>query len=114
MEIIAGCEPLQPRGFDPMNLTCLSGTEVLHARIVMLGNSTGRVEVMNHPSLSVSAGKHPLLDGANRLTVRGLDQPQVTVAEGGGVEVRAGGCAVEFSRAAVDTSQPQWLVITLQ
>jgi hypothetical protein len=52
-------KPLEPHGFDPMNLRVLESGEVLHQRFVRLGNPTGSFEVMGVPVLTFGE-PHPM------------------------------------------------------
>ena len=67
--LVEPAEPLQPQGFDPLNVERLTATEVLHTRFVKLGNSAGTIEVLGARCLTESAGKHPLFDGIRRATI---------------------------------------------
>lgn len=89
VEIGAG-EPLWSRGFDPMNVERLGPADVLHGRYLALGNASGALEVLNHPSLTVAAGDHPLFTGVRRVMIAGLGSPP---------EVRESGCAVGWDLA---------------
>ncbi len=47
--------PLQPQGFDPMNMQALEQGEVLHNRYLRLGDQLGSLEVLDAPSLTFGA-----------------------------------------------------------
>jgi hypothetical protein len=100
MEIVAGKEPLWPQGFDPWNVQNVSTQpgdyDILHTRWVKLGNGSGAIEVLNHPSLTMGVGPHPLFNGAKRLIVTGLREPKVTEA-GGKVTIAAEGAKGTFT-----------------
>jgi hypothetical protein len=56
---IRSAKPLEPRGFDPMNLKPLESGEVLHQRFLRLGNAQGSFEVMGVPILTFG-DSHPM------------------------------------------------------
>ena len=70
-------EPMQPQGFDPLNVERLSASEVLHTRFVKLSNSAGSVEVLGLRCLTESAGKHPLFAGIRRATIELPGPPRI-------------------------------------
>ena len=91
--------PLQPAGFDPMNVTSLSEKEILHHRFLRLKNSFGAVEVMDRESLSEGCGEHPLFNGVCKLTVTGFSsKPSLSESEGK-VIVKSEGFTAEFKNA---------------
>jgi hypothetical protein len=51
--------PLEPQGFDPMNLRALEAGEVLHQRFLRLGDKRGWFEVMGVPVLTFGE-PHPM------------------------------------------------------
>lgn len=97
---VSEVEPLWPQGFDPINVTRLAGTRVLHTRFLRLGNSAGRVEVLNAEALTEGIGPHPLLQGVRRVVLPGVAEPEVTDSCGR-VTVRVPGLTVEFDGARV-------------
>jgi hypothetical protein len=102
--IIRAERPLFPQGFDPLNVSVVAPGEVLHARLVKLGNDAGSVEVIGRPALSEAAGAHPLFNGVRTLTVTGLDSaPRVTVADSG-LSISADGISGRFRGGRVDTA----------
>ena len=102
--IIKAASPLFPQGFDPLNVNVVAPGEVLHSRLVKLGNDAGSVEVIGRPSLSEAAGKHPLFNGVRTLTVTGLDTaPRVRLA-GRSLTISADGISGMFRGATVDTA----------
>ena len=80
--VLEPAEPLQPQGFDPLNVERLAATEVLHTRFLKLGNSAGTVEVLGRRCLTESAGKHPLFDGIRRATIELPSAPKIEEADG--------------------------------
>jgi hypothetical protein len=71
----AGSAPFFPQGFDPLNVTRLSPTEILHSRFLKLQGSLGSVELLSRASLTAGQpGAHPLFNGVVRLTVAGLPE----------------------------------------
>ena len=70
------------RGFDPWIVANLGDHLVLHTRWMKVGNGSGSLEVLDHPSLTEGVGPHPLFNGARKLVVTGLAEPKVVEAEG--------------------------------
>jgi hypothetical protein len=102
--IIEAASPLFPQGFDPLNVSVVAPGEVLHARLVKLGNDAGSVEVIGRPALSEAAGKHPLFNGVRTLTVTGLDAaPRVSLADSS-LSISADGISGMFRGATVVTA----------
>jgi hypothetical protein len=95
----AGSQPLQPQGFDPLNLDNLGGGEVLHHRWVKLGNDRGTLEVLDRESLTTAAGNHPLFDGVRTLTLTGVAEPKIQ--RGSTVKIEAKGFSATFTGAIV-------------
>jgi len=106
-------EPLWPNGFDPMNVTAVTVSEVLHRRWVKLGNEAGFVEVLNRPALSTAAGDHPLMEGVRKVEITGIANEPTTGDKEGTVLVSAEGVRIEFKRAAV-TKHFQTLTVVLK
>jgi hypothetical protein len=69
--------PLQPQGFDPMNLETLETNEVLHNRYLRLGDQRGSLEVQNVQTLTIGT-EHPFL--INTLYVKLPNAPSVNRA----------------------------------
>jgi hypothetical protein len=92
----AGDVPFFPQGFDPLNVSRLSPTAILHTRFLKLQGGLGAIEVLGGTVLTEGApGAHPLFNGVHRLTVTGLsaapsmsDSAGVTVIEAPGVSAR--------------------------
>lgn len=112
LTVMAESEPLWPAGFDPMNLHLLGGGDVLHARMIQLANSFGRIEVFDLPAVTAAAGPHPLFTGVRALTVAGLDGVITPTASGGEVEIVAPGCHARFRQAVVEGEHPHVHVTT--
>ena len=94
--------PLQPAGFDPMNVTSLSEKEILHHRFLRLKNSLGSVEVMDRKSLSEGCGEHPLFNGVCKLIVAGFSsKPSISESEGK-VIIKSEGFTAEFKNAKLE------------
>jgi hypothetical protein len=102
--IIQAAHPLFPQGFDPLNVKVLAPGEVLHARLVKLGNDAGSVEVIGRASLSEAAGAHPLFNGVRALTITGIDSPPRVIREGDGLSLSAEGITGMFRGARADTA----------
>jgi hypothetical protein len=101
--IIRAASPLFPQGFDPLNVNVVAPGEVLHARLVKLGNDAGSVEVMGRPSLSEAAGTHPLFSGVRKLTVTGFKEPPRITKADSGLSISADGITGMFRGARADT-----------
>lgn len=102
--VIQAASPLFPQGFDPLNVSVVAPGEVLHSRLVKLGNDAGSVEVIGRASLSEAAGAHPLFNGVRTLTVTGLEAPPSITGADGGLRVTADGISGEFRGATADTA----------
>lgn len=109
--IIEAASPLFPQGFDPLNVNVVAPGEVLHARLVKLGNDGGSVEVIGRASLSEAAGAHPLFNGVRTLTVTGLAKPPSVTSADSGLSISADGITGMFRGATADTSG---MVVTLR
>jgi hypothetical protein len=106
-------KPLMLQGFDPINVERLSATEVLHERMVKLGNEAGSLEILDHDSLTVAPGPHPLFSGVRTLMVAGLSAKPEISAGGGKVQVTAPPVRIVFTGAQVEF-QAQTAVIRLE
>ena len=96
---------LWPQGFDPVNVLRLSEAEILHSRFLRLGNGSGKLEIMNHISLSEGFGPHPLFNGTRKLTVKGLlSKPEVRTDEGK-ISITGEGIQLDFQDATVQISE---------
>jgi hypothetical protein len=96
-------KPLAMDAFDPINVTRLSKREILHKRWLKLHNNAGSLEILNHGSVTVGAGAHPLFDGVQRWTTAGLpDRPDVR-QEGTSVSVTSPMLKITFSNAEVES-----------
>jgi hypothetical protein len=100
-------EPLQLRGFDPLNVV-LVDDGVLHARFLSLGHEGGELEAIDEAdadidALTEAAGEHPLYAGVRRVTIAGLAEPEV-LAQDGAVTARAPGLTVSFRGARAESS----------
>jgi hypothetical protein len=100
-----GEKPLFVQGFDPLNVSLVSPTEILHRRMVRLGNEAGWIELVGRPSLTEGReGQHPLFAGVRRLTVGGSTGP-VTVRDSAGTTLVDGeGIRGHFVLAKTDTA----------
>jgi hypothetical protein len=93
--VLEPAEPMQPQGFDPLNVERLSASEILHTRFVKLSNSAGSVEVLGLRRLTESAGKHPLFEGIRRATIE-LPGPPRIEEEGGTIRITGEGLTVAY------------------
>jgi hypothetical protein len=100
--VVDGGEPLWPQHFDPLNVRGLAGGEVLHSRWLQLGNSAGQVEVLDHASLTVPAGRHPLFEGVRELVVTGLASEPEVRATADSLAVRAPGVRLAMRGARLE------------
>lgn len=66
------------RGFDPMNVTVLSGGQLLHRRYLRFGNAEVEGEIMGRACLSFSSSEPLLASGIDEIRVLGLEEVQVT------------------------------------
>ncbi len=96
----SGGEPLWPQGFDPLNVERVGPVQVLHGRFVALGNSLGKLEVLDASALTTGAGPHPLFQGVNRVLLTGLAKPELVEADGA-VRLTAPGVTLDFRKARV-------------
>jgi hypothetical protein len=103
LEVVAGKEPLWPQAFDPWNVTVLDSKEVLHTRLLKLGNASGEIEILGRFALTEAAGAHPLFNGVQRVTVTGLADPKVTNA-GGKLKLSGQGITATLSGTVVRKS----------
>ena len=91
----SGNAPMFPAGFDPLNVSRLSPTEILHTRFLKLQGPRGTLEMLGRSALTEGgAGAHPLFAGVRRVTltaVTGLavrDSAGVLAADAAGVSIR--------------------------
>ncbi len=74
LEITSGT-PLQPQGFDPINLEALETGEVLHSRYLRLGDANGWLEMLGASCLTFGAD-HPWL--VTKMYIKLPNAPSVT------------------------------------
>ncbi len=96
-----GDDVLFPTGFDPLNVSVVGETEVVHTRLLDLKNAAGSLEVIGRAVLTEGMGPHPLFNGVRRVRVSGLpNEPAVqrigddTLVSGDGVQARFTGARV--------------------
>lgn len=72
------------QGFDPLNVSRLSEKEILHTRMIKLGEKElGTIEMMNGKAITEAAGAHPLFGGVRRITISGIpDEPEISTKQG--------------------------------
>jgi hypothetical protein len=112
-QIVVSASPQRPlsfQGFDPLNITVLSSTEVLHSRFLKLGGDDGSVRILDHGSLTEGAGSHPLFNGARKVTIAGITDKPVVKENGGSILVTAAGVRAEFRHALVRIDQKRIIV----
>jgi hypothetical protein len=96
--------PFFPQGFDPLNVSRLSPTEILHSRFLKLQGPLGALDVLGTSTLTEGTpGQHPLFAGVRRVTITGLtvppsmrDSADVLVVETGGVALRLRGARADI------------------
>jgi hypothetical protein len=87
----AGDGPFFPQGFDPLNVSRVSPTEILHTRFLKLQGALGAIELLGGAVLTEgAAGAHPLFNGVHRVTAAGLPAT-VQVRDSAGTLVVSGG-----------------------
>lgn len=107
--------PLWPQAFDPINVERVAGG-VLHTRYLELGNDSGSIELLDADgvdltALTESAGDHPLFNGIARVTVAGIEEPDVVI-DGERIVLHTAGFRAEF-RAASLRREARTLVVSL-
>jgi len=106
-------KPLLLRNFDPINVERLSEREILHTRMLQLGNDAGSLEILNHGSMTTAAGAHPLFDGVRKWTAAGLEaQPEIQ-RDGDKISITAPSVKVSFTGAETEL-QPQAVAVHLR
>ncbi len=99
----ANGQPLKLDSFDPMNVTRLSPQLILHKRWLKLHNDSGSLEILNHGSITVAAGEHPLFDGVRRWTAAGLPEPPQVKRDGARVTISSPMLNIAFSNAEFES-----------
>jgi len=97
-----GNAPLFPQSFDPLNVTRLTASDVLHSRFIRVGSAAGSIEVLGHMSITEGIGSHPMFSGIRRVTVAGLFEEPVIGDSAGSVTVRSPGVSATFTPATVE------------
>jgi hypothetical protein len=105
--------PLWPQGFDPLNVERVAGG-FLHTRFLRSGNDTGELEAIDEADVDLEAltegvGPHPLFNGFRRVTVAGLEKPQISI-EGDRVSLRAPGVTARFDSASVVVDRTEVII----
>jgi hypothetical protein len=104
--------PFQVQGFDPLNVEKVAPDQVVHRRFIQLQQGAASLEIMDHRSLSIAAGGHPLFSGVRRLIVTGLAlRPSVSEGEHG-LRVSAKGLMFEGPASLVERGDT--LVVSLR
>jgi hypothetical protein len=74
---------LQPRGFDPMNILKVTDKEILHLRMLALSCSSGNLQTMGLPALTLAKGPHPFFSGIKRVEIAGFTEiPEINERDG--------------------------------
>jgi hypothetical protein len=112
--IDADASPLFPQGFDPLNVSRVSATEVLHSRFLKLGNDRATVELLGQAALTEGrAGQHPLFNGVRRVTIPGLsavtvrDSAGVLLVQASGLQARLRGMTADTTGTTVSVHPPR-------
>jgi hypothetical protein len=104
LEVDAGGAAFFPQRFDPLNVSRLSSTEILHGRYLALQGSLGSVELLGGSALTEgNPGAHPLFAGVRRVTLTGLLSAPTVRDSAGTIEVRADGIRMRLRGATADT-----------
>jgi hypothetical protein len=97
--------PLFPAGFDPLNVSRLSGAELLHSRFLTLQNDHGTIELLGGTALTEGqAGQHPLFAGVVRVVLAGLTRPPALRDSGAVMIVEAPGVQARLRRVTADVA----------
>lgn len=92
------------QGFDPINVFNLGGGEILHYRMLEMGNAACSVKIIGRASLSMAAGPHPLFSGVARITITGIATEPKIVKMSDKTVVSCEGVEIEANRVDVDTA----------
>lgn len=97
--------PLFPARFDPLNVTRLSATEILHTRFLKLQGPRGTVDVLGGSALTEGVpGQHPLFAGVRRVTIAGLASPPSMSDSADVLKVAAAGVVIRLRGAKADVA----------
>ncbi|MFN8574627.1 MAG: hypothetical protein U0132_21420 [Gemmatimonadaceae bacterium] len=99
--------PLGLAGFDPLNVSRLTTTDILHRRYVKLGNAGGEMEAIDREVLTIGVGPHPLFNGVKRVLITGLPERPVLDDSVGVVALHIGEVKVKFTGATLKRSGRQ-------
>lgn len=99
--------PLMLQGFDPLNVSRLSGDEILHTRFLRLGGGSGELEMLDQEgadvsALTVGAGPHPIFNGVKVFTTVAPEKP-ITDFEAEKATIAAPGFRAAFLAAEIET-----------
>lgn len=100
-------EPLRVAGFDPMNVHVLDAG-VLHTRLLHLGNSRNRIEMLrtggrDAQALTEGLGPHPLFNGIRRVEFVVEDGLHVvTATDGNTISITSGSITATLHAAATE------------
>ena len=108
-------QPLQARGFDPLNIERINGG-LLHTRFLSLENNRCRIRAVDEGTVDIVAltegvGPHPLFNGVRRVIIAGPASPDVSHDQDR-VRIDTKGLQLECTGAKVDVT-PGEVVITL-
>lgn len=101
--------PLRLQGFDPVNVEALDTLRTLHTRMLRLGNNTGSLEVLDAEAVTEGVGPHPIFQGVRYVTLTGLEEPEVTEADGK-VTLMTPGLTLDFDDAIVTRDEDSLIV----
>lgn len=108
-----GAEPLWPWGFDPMNVTALGDGTLLHTRWFKLGNTVGRIEVLDRKGMTIPAGDHPMFNGVREIIVTGLPAEPELFPGDNELYLGADGVSLHFKGASSERRDRE-IVVTVK
>ena len=104
LEVDAAGSPFFPQRFDPLNLTRLSATEILHGRYLTLQGDLGTLELLGGAALTEgNPGAHPLFSGVRRVTITGQRTVPVLRDSAGLLDVQGDGVRLRLRGVRADT-----------
>jgi hypothetical protein len=104
LEVDASGAVFFPQRFDPLNLTRVSPTEILHGRYLTLQGNLGTVELLGGSALTEgNPGAHPLFAGVRRVTITGQRSAPTVRDSAGVLEIQGEGVRLRLRGARADT-----------
>ncbi len=99
--IDASRQTLGLAGFDPLNVSRLTTTDILHRRYVKLASASGEIEAIDREVLTIGVGPHPLFNGVKRVVMTGLPERPVVDDTVGTVALHLGEVKLRFTGATL-------------